>query len=152
MQWILIIIAVIIAFYLGIPYLFAFIFSNGGKPPEYDIINELESLLGNKKLLNNYEVIEFESKMVDSQSHLVIKLEDVAFKKIMDIISATKSNIQLTISNKSINDIWILTSSGFYLNPQFVENNCHKDYRLSVEGDNKQNTITYFSVFVLGSC
>ena len=156
MQWILIIIAVIIAliivFYLAILFLFLFSFSNRGKPPEYDIINELEWLLGNKKLLNNYKVLEFEAKMVDSQSHLVIQLEDVAFKNIIDIISETKRNNQLTNSNNSINDIWILRSTGFYLNPEFVKNNCHKDYRISVEGDYNQKTITYYSVFILGSC
>ncbi len=89
--------------------------------------------------------------MVDSQSHLVIKLEDDAFKNIIDIISETKSNIQITNSNNSINDNWILRSTGFYLNPDFVKNNCHKDYRLTIEGDCKQKTITYYSVFVLGS-
>lgn len=49
MQWILIIIAVIIAliivFYLVLLIAFLFSFTNGGKPPEYDIINELEWLL-----------------------------------------------------------------------------------------------------------
>jgi hypothetical protein len=151
MQWILISIAVIIVIFLAILLLFVFSFSNGGKPPEYLIIKELESLLGNNKLLKYYEVIEFESKMVDSQSHLVIKLEDVAFKKIIDIIAATQSNVQLTNSNKSKDDCWILTPTGFYLNPEFVKNNYHKDCRLSVVGDNKQNTITYSSVYILGS-
>jgi hypothetical protein len=151
MQWILIFIAVIITIYLAILFLFVFSFSKGGKSPEYDIINELESLLGNKKLLNNYEVLEFQSMMVDFQCQLVIKLEDVSFKNIIDIISETKSNIQITNNNNSINDIWILRPTGFYLNPEFVNNNCHKDYRLSVEGDCKQKTITYYSVFVLGS-
>lgn len=151
MQWIIIFIAVIIVIFLAILLLFVFSFSNGGKPPEYVIIKELESLLGNNKLLTDYEVIEFESKMVDSQSHLVIKLEDVAFKKIIDIIKSTQCNNQLTNSNKSKDDSWILTPTGFYLNPEFVKNNYHKDYRLSVVGDNKQNTITYSSVYVLGS-
>lgn len=150
MQWILISIAVSIVIFLAILLLFVFSFSTGGKPPEYVIIKELESLLGNNKLLKNYEVIEFESKMVDSQSHLVIKLEDVAFKKIRDIIKATQSNNQLT-NNNSKDDSWILTPTGFYLNPEFVKNNYPKDYRLSVVGDNKQNTITYSSVYVLGS-
>ena len=156
MQWILIIIAVIIAliivFYLVILVAFLFSFTNGGKPPEYDIINELEWLLGNKKLLNNYKVLEFEAKMVDSQRHLVIQLEDVAFKNLNDIISETKSNNQLNNSNNSINDTWILRSNGFYLNPEFAKNNSHKDYRISVEGDFNQKTITCNSVFILGSC
>jgi hypothetical protein len=152
MHWILIIIAVIIAIFLAILVLFVFSFSNGGKPPEYKVINELESLLGNNKLLTDYEVIEFKSKIADSQSHLVIKLEDIAFKKIIDSISATKRNSPLTNTNESIYNIWILRSTGFYLNPEFVINNCHKDYRLSVEGDNKKNTITYNSIFIGGSC
>ena len=152
MQWILIIIAVIIVFYLVILIAFLFSFTNGGKPPEYEIINELEWLLGNKKLLNNYKVLEFEAKMVDSQRHLVIQLEDVAFKNIIDIISENKSNNQLNNSNNSITDIWILRSTGFYLNPEFAKNNSHKDYRISVEGDFNQKTITYNSGFILGSC
>lgn len=156
MQWILIIVAVIIAliivFYLVLLIAFLFSFTNGGKPPEYDIINELEWLLGNKKLLSNYKVLEFEAKMVDSQRHLVIQLEDVAFKNVIDIISETKSNNQLNNSNNSINDTWILRSNGFYLNPEFAKNNSHKDYRISVEGDFNQKTITYNSVFILGSC
>lgn len=116
MQWILIIVAVIIAliivFYLVLLIAFLLSFTNGGKPPEYEIINELEWLLGNKKLLNNYKVLEFEAQMVDSQRYLVIQLEDVAFKNIIDIISETKSNNQLNNSNNSINDTWILRSNG----------------------------------------
>lgn len=156
MQWILIIVAVIIAliivFYLVILIAFLFSFSNGGKSPEYDIIKELEWLLGNKNLLNYYKVLEFEAKMVDSQRHLVIQLEDVAFKNIIDIISETKSNNQINKSNNSINDTWILSSTGFYLNAEFVKNNSHKDYRISVEGDFNQKTITYNSGYILGSC
>ena len=156
MHWILIIVAVIIAliiaFYLVILIAFLFGFSNGDKPPEYDIINELEWLLGNKNLLNYYKVLEFEAKMVDSQRHLVIQLEDVAFKNIIDIISETNSNNQINNSNNSINDTWILSSTGFYLNAEFVKNNSHKDYRISVEGDFNQKTITYNSVYILGSC
>ena len=156
MQWILIIVAVIIAliivFYLVILIAFLFSFSNGGKPPEYDIINELELLLGNKNQLNYYKVLEFEAKMVDSQRHLVIQLEDVAFKNIIDIISETNSNNQINNSNNSINDTWILSPTGFYLNAEFVKNNSHKDYRISVEGDFNQKTITYNSVYILGSC
>lgn len=151
MHWILIIIAVIICIYLAILFLFVFRFSKGGNPQEQNIINELESLFGNNKLLTDYEIIEFESKMVDSQSHLVIKLEDAAFKKIIDSISAPNRNIPLTNINESVDDIWILKSTGFYLNPKYVKNNCHNDYRLSVEGDYNQKTITYYSVFVLGS-
>jgi hypothetical protein len=156
MQWILIIVAVIIAliivFYLVILIAFLFSFSNGGKSPEYDIIKELEWLLGNKNLLNYYKVLEFEAKMVDSKRHLVIQLEDVAFKNIIDIISETNSNNQINNSNNSINDTWILSSTGFYLNAEFVKNNSHKDYRISVEGDFNQKTITYNSVYILGSC
>jgi hypothetical protein len=156
MQWILIIVAVIIAliivFFLVILIAFLFSFSNGGKSPEYDIINELEWLLGNKNLLNYYKVLEFEAKMVDSQRHLVIQLEDVAFKNIIDIISETNSNNQINKSNNSINDTWILNSTGFYLNAEFVKNNSHKDYRISVEGDFNQKTITYNSGYILGSC
>ena len=156
MQWILIILAVIIAliivFYLVILIAFLFSFSNGGKPPEYDIINELEWLLGNKNLLNYYKVLEFEAKMVDSQRHLVIQLEDVAFKNIIDIISETNSHNQINKSNNSINDTWILSSTGFYLNAEFIKNNSHKDYRISVEGDFNQKTITYNSGYILGSC
>jgi hypothetical protein len=85
--------------------------------------------------------------MVDSQSYLVIKLEDVVFKKIMDIISAAKSNIQLTISNKSINDIWILSSSGFSLNPEFVENNCHKAETLAAHSPKAEYKETSLSKF-----
>ena len=155
MQWILIIVAVIIAliivFYLVILIAFLFSFSNGGKPPEYDIIKELEWLLGNKNLLNYYKVLEFEAKMVDSQRHLVIQLEDVAFKNIIDIISETNSNNQINNSNNSINDTWILSSTGFYLNAEFIKNNSHKDYRISVEGDFNQKTITYNSGYILGS-
>ena len=155
MQWILIIVAVIIAliivFYLVILIAFLFSFSNGGKSPEYDIINELEWLLGNKNLLNYYKVLEFEAKMVDSQRHLVIQLEDVAFKNIIDIISETNSNNQINNSNNSINDTWILSSTGFYLNAEFIKNNSHKDYRISVEGDFNQKTITYNSGYILGS-
>jgi hypothetical protein len=156
MQWILIIVAVIIAliivFYLVILIAFLFSFSNGGKSPEYDIIKELEWLLGNKNLLNYYKVLEFEAKMVDSKRHLVIQLEDVAFKNIIDIISETNSNNQINKSNNSINDTWILSSTGFYLNAEFVKNNSHKDYRISVEGDFNQKTITYNSGYILGSC
>ena len=152
MQWILIIVAVIIVFFLVILNAFLFSFSNGGKSPEYDIINELEWLLGNKNLLNYYKVLEFEAKMVDSQRHLVIQLEDVAFKNIFDIISETNSNNQINNSNNSINDTWILSSTGFYLNAEFVKNNSHKDYRISVEGDFNQKTITYNSGYILGSC
>jgi hypothetical protein len=156
MQWILIIVAVIIAliivFYLVILIAFLFSFSNGGKSPEYDIIKELEWLLGNKNLLNYYKVLEFEAKMVDSKRHLVIQLEDVAFKNIIDIISETNSNNQINNSNNSINDTWILSSTGFYLNAEFVKNNSHKDYRISVEGDFNQKTITYNSGYILGSC
>lgn len=155
MQWILIIVAVIIAliivFYLVILIAFLFSFSNGGKSPEYDIINELEWLLGNKNLLNYYKVLEFEAKMVDSQRHLVIQLEDVAFKNIIDIISETNSNNQINKSNNSINDTWILSSTGFYLNPEFAKKKSHKDYRISVEGDFNQKTITYNSGYILGS-
>ena len=156
MQWILIILAVIIAliivFYLVILIAFLFGFSDGDKPPEYDIINELEWLLGNKNLLNNYKVLEFEAKMVDSQRHLIMQLEEVAFKNIIDIISETKSNNQINKSNNSINDTWILSSTGFYLNAEFVKNNSHKDYRISVEGDFNQKTITYNSGYIHGSC
>ena len=94
MQWILIIIAVIIAliivFYLAILFLFLFSFSNRGKPPEYDIINELEWLLGNKKLLNNYKLLEFEENIIwQSMANninlpwsldFILKHEDVLFK------------------------------------------------------------------------
>jgi hypothetical protein len=68
------------------------------------------------------------------------------------VASGASREVQINNSNNSINDTWILSSTGFYLNAEFVKNNSHKDYRISVEGDFNQKTITYNSGYILGSC
>jgi hypothetical protein len=170
MKWILIIVEIIatIIFLIYLPFiiyilyiLYNLLIGNSidlnkgiipsGAPAEYHIIKELESLFGKKKLLNKYEVLEYESHLLDGQCQLVIKLEYTTYSNILNIISSPNYSNQLINKNKSITNIWICSDSEFYLNPEFIKNNFHKDLRLSVIGGNKQNTITYNSIYISGS-
>jgi hypothetical protein len=171
MKWILIIVEIIAAliFVMYLPFIIFILYilynllignsidlNSGiipaGAPPEYHTIKELKSLFGKNDLFNKYEVLEYESLLVDNQCHLVIKLEDTIYSNILNIISSPDYSNQLIYKNTSITDIWICSDSEFHLNPEFIKNNFHKDLRLSVRGCNKQNTITYNSIYIVGSC
>ena len=129
------------------------------------IIRQMEIYLGQYGILEDYTIQKNESTWVDHVLSFSIKLTDINYQRIIDIISNPEYCNKLLFNkgllynnsqyyrpdyiknfdkNKPYHNLWIVSEEGFHLNYEVVPQYLEGEFRLSIDGENKSKTISFY--------